>query len=358
MASMPRHRPSTVKLRRMVRAMMLYRKFKDVWQNDTCATLGPFDSRFSRQIGYYIQIAFNSDHTKEVGTSHAQGTWYHAKPPFFQIQYWAPYFSPPRAQEKTFLSSIYRLRSYPKGLSPCSTPLIPSPRQFHNLESAAWPHWVEIMHHSHRDPDRLPNSIRRHCKRALFYISYLAGPTWGLDKDVNFIVPWSMNNASRGSNDKWDIFHVPVVETHISKTLVKDTVSQPTILLPTRDNIIGLLDTIKTIISHSSGISERLSWTRRRLNNQGDQYDLPSHLAARHREVEPSAGSQSLMERFLRQREPPEWDVEPVDGEEVDEADETAEEDSSSLGEDIDDDDDDDDNAGTISWTGSVSSFI
>ncbi|KAL3584723.1 hypothetical protein FPOAC2_14504 [Fusarium poae] len=102
--------------------LQLYRGFKKFWQ-DTCAPLGPFDGRFSRQIGYYIQIAFNCDHTKEVGTSHAQGTWYHAKPSFFQIQYWAPYFSPPRTQEMTSLSSIYRLRSYPEGLSPRSTPL-------------------------------------------------------------------------------------------------------------------------------------------------------------------------------------------------------------------------------------------
>ncbi|KAG6998295.1 hypothetical protein FocnCong_v013533 [Fusarium oxysporum f. sp. conglutinans] len=78
--------------------LQLYRGFKKFWQ-DTCAPLGPFDGRFSRQIGYYIQIAFNCDHTKEVGTSHAQGTWYHAKPSFFQIQYWAPYFSR-RARKK------------------------------------------------------------------------------------------------------------------------------------------------------------------------------------------------------------------------------------------------------------------
>ncbi|KAG7402408.1 hypothetical protein Forpe1208_v001976 [Fusarium oxysporum f. sp. rapae] len=321
--------------------LQLYRGFKEFWQ-DTCAPLGPFDVRFSRQIGNYIQIAFNSDHTKEVGTSHAQGTWYHAKPPFFQIQYWAPYFSPPRTQEKMSLSSIYRLRTYPEGLSPRSTPLIPSPRSFYDIESAAWPHWVEIMHHSHHDPDRLPfeyrNSIRRHCKRALFYISYLAGPTWGSNKDVNFIAPWSINNASCGSNNESDVFRVPVAETHISKTIFDDTVSQPTILLPTRDTIIGLLDAIKTLTGHSSSITERLSWTRRRLNNQGDQYDLPSHLAARHREVEPSTGNQSLLERFLQQREPPEWDVQSVDEDEAEDTEETVEEDSSSS-EEYDDDD-------------------
>ncbi|KAK2926331.1 hypothetical protein FoTM2_010832, partial [Fusarium oxysporum f. sp. vasinfectum] len=157
--------------------------------------------------------------------------------------------------------------------------------------------------------------------------------------DVNFIVPWSIDNASRDSSSEWDVFRVPVAETHISKTIFEDTVSQPTILLPTRDTIIGLLDAIKILTGHSSSITKRLSWTKRRLNNQGDQYDLPSHLAARHREVGPSTESQSLLERFLHQREPPEWDVEPVDEQEAEDTEETAEEDNSSSGEDNDDDD-------------------
>ncbi|EXK76443.1 hypothetical protein FOQG_18817 [Fusarium oxysporum f. sp. raphani 54005] len=69
--------------------LQLYRRFKEVWEK-TCASLGPFDGCFSRQIGYYIQVAFNCDHSKEVGTSHGRTTWHHDKPPFFQIQYWAP----------------------------------------------------------------------------------------------------------------------------------------------------------------------------------------------------------------------------------------------------------------------------
>lgn len=133
---------------------------------------------------------------------------------------------------------------------------------------------------------------------------------------------------------------MPVAETHVSKAIFEDTVSQPTILLPTRDNIIGFLDAIETLTGPSSSIAECLSWTRRRLNNQGDQYDLPSHLAARHREVEPSTLNRSLLERFLHQREPPEWDIEPVDEEDEEEAEETAEEDGSSSGGDDDDDDD------------------
>ncbi|KAJ3454045.1 hypothetical protein MRS44_018677 [Fusarium solani] len=164
--------------------LQVYRAFKDIWQRN-CEPAGPFDSRFSVQIGRYIHIAFNSDHSKEVGTSHGPGTWHHDKPSFFQIQYWAPYFSPPRGEEDTFLSSVYRRRDYPEGLSPDMTPMIPSPRNFQGLERAAWPHWVEIM----GDIDRLRSAghdtIRRHCRRALLYVTYLAGPTWGRDGDLD-----------------------------------------------------------------------------------------------------------------------------------------------------------------------------
>jgi hypothetical protein len=76
---------------------------------------------------------------------------------------------------------------------------------------------------------------------------------------MNFIILWSINNTSRGSNNKWDIFYMPVAKTYIPKTFIKDITSQLTILLPICDNIISLLDTIKTLTSHSSTISERLS---------------------------------------------------------------------------------------------------
>ncbi|KAF5706285.1 hypothetical protein FMUND_11688 [Fusarium mundagurra] len=317
--------------------LQLYRRFKEVWEK-TCASLGPFDGCFSRQIGYYIQVAFNCDHSKEVGTSHGRTTWHHDKPPFFQIQYWAPYFSPPRAEENTPLSSVYRRREYPEGLSPCSTPIILTSREFGGIERAIWPHWVEIMHgvDSLRSSDR--KKIQRHCRRALLYASYIAGPIWGRDDDVNFIQPWSLNQPSRtGGGIDEHIFRVPVAETHISRQILEETVSQPTIILPTRDNIIGLLDTMETLPGHSSTFLARLRWTRRRLNNQGDQYDIRSHLDARQEEIETTAQDQSLLDQFLQQSEPPEWTIEPADTpysvliEEEDGSEESIEDDGISL---------------------------
>ncbi|KAJ3469891.1 hypothetical protein MRS44_003956 [Fusarium solani] len=292
--------------------LQVYRVFKDIWRS-ICAPAGPFDSRFSVQIGRYIQIAFNSDHSKEVGTSHGPGTWHRDKPSFFQIQYWAPYFSPLRGKEDTFLSSVYRRGDNPEGLSPDMTPMIPSLRDLQGLERAAWPHWVKIMEDIERLRSAGHDTIRRHCRRALLYVTYLVGPTWGRDGDVNFVQPWSLKKPDVCEYEEEDVFWVPVKKTYISRWIFESAVSQLTILLLTRDNLVGLLDAIGSLPGHSPAFAARLRWTRCRLNNHDSQYDLRSHLEAKKQEVEPSTQSQTLLNRFLNQAEPPQWDVNPAD---------------------------------------------
>ncbi|KAH6972604.1 hypothetical protein EDB80DRAFT_833879 [Ilyonectria destructans] len=309
----------------------LYRVFKEFWQS-IFVSAGLFDNRFGVQIGRYIQIAFNSDHN----------TWHHSKPPFFQIQYWAPYFSPPRGEEDTFLSSVYRRGDYPEGLSPYMTPVIPSPRHFWGLERASWPHWMEIMGDIDRLHSASHDTIQRHCRRALLYVTYLAGPTWGRDGDMNFVQPWSVEKSDGCEYEEEDVFRIPVMETHISRQIFESAVSQPTILLPTRGNLVGLLDAIASLPGHSLGFAARLLWTRRRLNNHNSQYDLRSHLEAKKQEVEPSTQSQTLLGWFLNQAEPPQWDVEPagVSGVVIEEegTDDTIEEGGSQSEEDDDSD--------------------
>lgn len=292
--------------------LQVYRVFKGCWQS-ICAPAGPFDSLFGVRIGRYIQIAFNSDHSKEVGTSYGPGTWHHDKPSFFQIQYRAPYLSPPQREKDTFLSSVYRRRDYPEGLSPDMTPMIPSPRDFQGLERAAWPHWVEIMGDIDRLRSACHGTIQRHCRRALLYVTYLAGPTWGRNGDVNFVQPWSLKNPDGCEHEEGDVFRVPVMETHISRRIFESAVSQPTILLPTRDNLVGFLDAIGSLPGHSPAFAARLRWTKRRLNNHDSQYDLRSHLEAKKQEAEPSTQSQTLLHKFLNQAEPPQCDIEPAD---------------------------------------------
>lgn len=85
--------------------LQVYRTFKKFW--------GPikvharhFNDRLKRALGHSVLATFNSSQAKEVGTNHAFGTWYHGKPSFFQMQYWAPYFSPPEENRSLRLPSM------------------------------------------------------------------------------------------------------------------------------------------------------------------------------------------------------------------------------------------------------------
>lgn len=78
--------------------------------------------------------------------------------------------------------------------------------------------------------------------------------------------------------------------------MFESTVSQPTILLPTRDNLVSLLKTIESLPGQSPGYAARLIWTRRRLDNNNSQYVIRSYLEARKYTTEPSVQSQYLLE--------------------------------------------------------------
>ncbi|KAG6978996.1 hypothetical protein FocnCong_v011040 [Fusarium oxysporum f. sp. conglutinans] len=125
------------------------------------------------------------------------------------------------------------------------------------------------------------------------------------------------------------------------RTIFEDTVSQPNYSAAHPRHYHRLLDAIKILTGplfqhHKTFVMDK---------NVGSTIKAISTtslviFAARHREVGPSTESQSLLERFLHQREPPEWDVEPVDEQEAEDTEgKTAEEDNSSSGEDNDDDD-------------------
>ncbi|KAG7405711.1 hypothetical protein Forpi1262_v018437 [Fusarium oxysporum f. sp. raphani] len=288
--------------------LQLYRSFRELWDSAS-VWAGQFDRRFGIQIGHYIRVMFNTDRSKEVGTNRGEGTWYHGRPPFFQIQFWAPYFSPPQRQKGIPLSSVYHRREYPDGLSPSTPSTIPTARDFQAINELAWEHWVKIVGNIDSMRSASHSYIRRHCRPALLYVSLLSGPTWGPDGDINFIQPWSVERQCAHEYGEEDVFRIPVMDKHIPKHMLESIVSQPTIFLPTRENVVGLLKIIESLPGHSASFTARLSWTRRRLDNNGDQYDVRSHLGVKQQAVEPSDRSQTLLEQFLRQTEPPEREI-------------------------------------------------
>ncbi|EXA29450.1 hypothetical protein FOVG_19070 [Fusarium oxysporum f. sp. pisi HDV247] len=285
--------------------LQLYRSFRDQWDR-VKLWAGQFDTQFGIRIGHYIRVMFNTDRSKEVGTAHGEGTWYHGWPPFFQIQFWAPYFSPPQSQKDIPLASVYQRHQYPDGLSPSAMSTIPTARDFQALDELVWEHWIQIVDNIDSLRSASHSYIRRHCRQALLYVRSLSGPTWGSNGDVKFVQPWSVERKDIDECEEEDVFRIPVVYNHIPKHMSESIINQPTIFLPDRDNVMGLLKNIESLPGHSASFIARLGWAMRELDNDGDQYDVRSRLVAKQQALDPTSQSQTLLEQFLRQTEPPE----------------------------------------------------
>lgn len=89
--------------------------------------------------------------------------------------------------------------------------------------------------------------------------------------------------------------------------------SEPTIMLPTRHNVMGLLNALGSFPDVSSGLIQRLRWVKCQLRNDGRQYEIPSHLEAKKEARELTPQSRLLLRQFLSQKEPPEWHIEAED---------------------------------------------
>ncbi|KAH6985462.1 hypothetical protein EDB80DRAFT_822164 [Ilyonectria destructans] len=263
---------------------------------------GPIDVHLRRILGSCIMIAFNSDQWKEVGTNHTRDTWYHGKPAFFQIQYLAPYFSPPQDNCHIRLGSVSSGHRLSEELSPDTTPRVLTAQRFQHLESVVQQDWLRIMGETVELRSGSQDAINRHCRRALRHMTLLAGPNWVSGERLEYIVPWKLGAT--------DSFRVPIPSAHVLTEGSDTLLSHPTIILPTRRNVMRLFDTIRSFSGLSQEIIQRLRWEKRQLHNNGNQYDLRSHLEAKKEAAELTRDSPSLLRLFLSQTEPPERNVE------------------------------------------------
>ncbi|KAL6402761.1 hypothetical protein AUP68_14097 [Ilyonectria robusta] len=253
--------------------LQVYRTFKNFW-SIISESAGTFDDHLKRRIGSCIMVTFNSDQTKEVGTNHARDTWYHGKPTFFQIQYWAPYFSPPQHNRHIRLGTSSLGQHHSEQLSSDMAPNVLTARDFQRTERKAHEDWLRVMIHTNELRSASQQIVNQHCRRALRNMILLAGPTWSRDKDrLDYIIPWKLEaRRSRGPVEK-DTFRVPIPPASALRDFPM-RLSQPTILLPTRQNIMGLFDTIRSFQGLTPGLIQRLRWARRQLHNSAFLYLL------------------------------------------------------------------------------------
>ncbi|KAH6867272.1 hypothetical protein B0T10DRAFT_534293 [Thelonectria olida] len=178
----------------------IYHAFKGFWQVIE-GPAGAFDDCFKAQIGRYIMVAFNSDQSKEI--------------------------------YDTTLGLVYLRSRYPEGLGPFMIPEVLSARAFQSLETLAHKDWLQLRSADNR-------VVLRYCRRALW-----SGGEVGYDI-------WEYGDR--------DAFRVPILEASISGAEFEVTVSLPTILLPTRYNIIGLLYIVRRL-------ADCIKWAMRRFHN-------------------------------------------------------------------------------------------
>ncbi|KID83220.1 hypothetical protein MGU_09501 [Metarhizium guizhouense ARSEF 977] len=271
--------------------LQLYRSFKTIWTSIDGLN-SDFDDKFRHLIGNYILVTFNNSLTKEVGTIHTQGSWYDGKPPFFQIQFWAPYFSPPPIDPQL-------------GMQVIPGPIVATAKDFHHRASACFQLWPRIMR-----PQQLYKSRCREkndvCKKALQNMIALVGPHWSSEADdLPSTLLWGMSCQSHWQGPYEDHLRLPLPVTYIKGDYRDIKISHPTIILPTRHNVTSLAEAVESITGLGVGILKLIHWMREVLDNGGQQYTLLSHLDEKHKVVEPDANSVSLLQRFLSQKNPP-----------------------------------------------------
>ncbi|GJN76024.1 hypothetical protein PLICBS_010135 [Purpureocillium lilacinum] len=224
-----------------------------------CTSAGQFDNRLKKIIGTFILVTFKSNNTKEVGTNHYQSAWHYGKPTFFQVQFRAPYFSPPQDSRYLHLGAVCKGPDLPGGRPPDAAPRVLAADQFQERERAVHQDWVRLM-----DPDIESASEAertKRCHRALRHMILWAGPSWGSDKNVDHVVPWR-----RGKDN---FFRLPIEATKSVRESGDDLLCEPTILLPTRHNIMTLARRIETFSGLSAEVKQMVTWIKRRLNNGG-----------------------------------------------------------------------------------------
>lgn len=287
--------------------LQVYRSFKSLW-DPISKSAGQFDNRLKKIIGTFILVTFNSNNTKEVGTNHYQGSWYYGKPTFFQVQFRAPYFSPPQDSHFLRLDAVHAGPQLPGGLAPDAAPRVLTAEKFQQLERAVHLDWVRVMGPGIEEASEEERT--RQCRRVLRHMVLLAGPNWAEDRKVDHVVPWR-----RGKDD---FFRLPIEAARSLREGADDLLCEPTVLLPSRHNIMTLAQRIEKLSGIGSEVKQQITWIRRRLNNGGNQYDIRTHLEARKKATEVTRQTPSLLGQFLSQTEPPQRWIQPGGSDEVD----------------------------------------
>ncbi|KAK2468832.1 hypothetical protein H9L39_19594 [Fusarium oxysporum f. sp. albedinis] len=278
----------------------LYRKFKGLWGVVEGYT-NPFEDYFCRAIGRYILVTFNSDLSKDLTTDRRLGTWYQ-QAAFFRIQYWAPYFSPPDCVDfSSWVSVANHQIQNPYTPSPeiCSALNAIEYQDRSNIFTQLWAQLVVRNNLLHRTKAKEKNRI---CEQAMDCLIDLVGPRWSYRGKIALVLPWRFSDSIIGAERHRDYLRLPILTT---SSRLPSIPSRPTIILPSRHNVMALIEAIESFPRINQEILRRAKWIREMLHNEGKQYAMCSHLEAKQKEMDAVSRPHSLLRKFLAETTPP-----------------------------------------------------
>lgn len=205
---------------------------------------GSFDDRFSRIIGNFILVTFNSDHTKEVGTNRKPAPWHVHQVTFFQIQYWAPYFSPPGSAFNSSWDSVEDYQHRHPGIPPGTISSAVNAGEFQRYSSTFEHLWLRVLIRHDQLQEAKARGMNRICQQVMQCLVDLVGPPWSYEGDLAFVLPWKFSKPTVEAGQHEDHFRVPIL-TKSARFSTKPC--QPTILLPSRHNAMALIDAIESL---------------------------------------------------------------------------------------------------------------
>ncbi|KAH7109224.1 hypothetical protein EDB81DRAFT_930075, partial [Dactylonectria macrodidyma] len=285
--------------------LKLYRKFKEFWET-IHEYAGPFDTRFRRMIGNFILVTFNGDRSKEIGTNRSSGTWYEDQPSFFRIQFWAPYFSPPKSNMGCPWASIDDYQCRNPRIPPATTSLVMSDEDFQSRGDRFQQWWSQVVLHKDCLQQMKPKIRNRTCQEALQGLMDITGPQWTQSgDDLAYVLPWKFCPLKTGDEYE-DPFRIPISSTSVR---FASKPYRPTIVLASRHNAVVFTDAIQTLPQLNRRTIQRLRRIQMLLTNDGEQYDIRSHLEAKRKAIEAVTRLDPLLKQFLSQTEPPQREV-------------------------------------------------
>jgi hypothetical protein len=273
--------------------LQLYRTLKSFWTTVE-PHVGSFDDKFRRLVGRCIMVTFYSCHSKEVGTNRNLGTWYKDQPTFFQVQFFAPYFVPPKDNLDHSWSAVIGYEELCSTIDPDTMPYEMTAEDFQSTLDSLRRRWYKIMYRQEALDEMDPHDRNGLLKSTLKYLMRDVGPQWENGEGLPYTLPWILSRSNHESQEDKDPFRVPVSASSLRRRN-PGKLCRPTIFFPTQENIMWLVDVIKDFPGLESNVLQQLERVEELLDFDNETFGFQSHFLTRAQAIEPTTQSASAI---------------------------------------------------------------